>query len=150
MAHTASRTLFTVEGANRALPLVRSIVADIVSEFARMREAVRERRLLEVESAGAPEARERIDAHKADADERAARVDGYSRELNALGVELKDPEKGLVDFPAERGTRSVWLCWRHDEPEVAHWHGVTETCEDRRPTDRRPSGEKRPGGDASR
>jgi hypothetical protein len=28
-----------------------------------------------------------------------------------------------VDFPAMHGGRRVWLCWRLDEPAVAHWHG---------------------------
>lgn len=37
-------------------------------------------------------------------------------------IVLRDPETGLVDFPAERDGRRVWLCWRLGEETVAHWH----------------------------
>jgi len=42
--------------------------------------------------------------------------------LAARGILLRDPEVGLVDFPAEREGRGVFLCWRLDEPEVAYFH----------------------------
>jgi hypothetical protein len=42
--------------------------------------------------------------------------------LVELGVQLKDIDKGLVDFPAWRGEREILLCWRLGEAEVAFWH----------------------------
>lgn len=43
-------------------------------------------------------------------------------ELAGRGILLRDPEVGLVDFPAEREGRRVFLCWRMDEDAVAYFH----------------------------
>jgi hypothetical protein len=43
-------------------------------------------------------------------------------DLARRGILLRDPETGLVDFPAERDGRIVFLCWRADEEGVAWWH----------------------------
>jgi hypothetical protein len=45
-------------------------------------------------------------------------------EINGHGVLVKDVEQGLLDFPSERDGRVVFLCWRHGEKRVAHWHEV--------------------------
>jgi hypothetical protein len=45
-------------------------------------------------------------------------------EINAHGILVKDVEQGLLDFPSERDGRVVFLCWRHGEKQVAHWHEV--------------------------
>ncbi len=42
--------------------------------------------------------------------------------INELGVLVKDLETGLVDFPAERQGREVYLCWRLGEPGIGWWH----------------------------
>ncbi len=42
--------------------------------------------------------------------------------LADLGVVLRDPDAGLVDFPGEVEGRRVWLCWREGEERVAHYH----------------------------
>jgi hypothetical protein len=46
----------------------------------------------------------------------------YEQELRRLGVELKDYDTGLIDFPCWMNNRAVYLCWRLGEPEVSHWH----------------------------
>jgi hypothetical protein len=43
-------------------------------------------------------------------------------DLAENGILLRDPEGGLVDFPAEREGRIVFLCWRADEDSVGWWH----------------------------
>ncbi len=48
----------------------------------------------------------------------------YVRELTELGVQLKDPERGLVDFPHMMDGRVVFLCWHHGEEELSFWHEV--------------------------
>lgn len=55
------------------------------------------------------------------------------REIQRLGAEVKDPETGLVDFPARRGEEEVLLCWRLGEPEVAFWHSLEGGFAGRRP-----------------
>jgi hypothetical protein len=61
----------------------------------------------------------------------AATVD----ELAGRGVQVKDLDRGLVDFPArhpESGD-TVLLCWELGEPEVAHWHDLEEGFAGRKP-----------------
>jgi hypothetical protein len=43
-------------------------------------------------------------------------------EISSLGVVVRDPSTGLVDFPAERQGRPVFLCWRLGEDAVEWWH----------------------------
>ena len=50
------------------------------------------------------------------------RMREYERELQNLGIELKDYFIGLIDFPCRMDGREVYLCWRLGEPEVAYWH----------------------------
>ena len=54
--------------------------------------------------------------------------------LDALGVQVKDIDVGLLDFPARRRSgEPVLLCWKVGEPEVAYWHGEDEGFAGRRP-----------------
>jgi hypothetical protein len=46
------------------------------------------------------------------------------RRLIAMGVQLKDLDRGLVDFPAWREDQEVLLCWHLGEDEVTHWHDL--------------------------
>jgi hypothetical protein len=54
-------------------------------------------------------------------------------ELAELGIMLRDPETGLVDFPAEREGRRVFLCWRLGEAEVGFYHEETTGFSGRKP-----------------
>jgi hypothetical protein len=110
---------FTIEQANRTLPLVRRIVQDIVDQYARWQELVK---TLDVLAASpAPDA-VRVDRLQRDIQAAARGIDAFVRELTDLGVEMKGFDVGLVDFPGEMGGRPVYLCWRLGEPEVGHWH----------------------------
>ena len=53
--------------------------------------------------------------------------------MNAAGVVLRDPETGLVDFPARREGRDIFLCWRVGEDHVRFWHGTDTGFSSRRP-----------------
>ena len=57
-------------------------------------------------------------------------------ELDALGVELKDPSTGLIDFRARRQGRVVYLCWRLGEPRIDWWHELDTGFAGRRPLER--------------
>ncbi len=56
-------------------------------------------------------------------------------ELRELEVVLRDLEKGLVDFPAMRDGREVYLCWQEGEDEIAFWHEPDAGFSGRRPLD---------------
>jgi hypothetical protein len=45
-------------------------------------------------------------------------------ELQAMEVVLRDLERGLVDFPAMRDGREVYLCWESGETEIEFWHDI--------------------------
>ena len=72
--------------------------------------------------------------------EKAAQLDALVEEmtrkiaeLEDLGVQLKDLDYGLVDFPAERYGESVMLCWKYGEPDVSFWHKPNEGYNWRKP-----------------
>jgi hypothetical protein len=49
------------------------------------------------------------------------------------GILLRDPDSGLIDFPAERDGEQVFLCWRLGEGDVAYYHGVHSGFSGRKP-----------------
>lgn len=114
--------LFTVEEANRMLPLVRAIARDWVE----LTESVIERR----ERISRLTAGRKIDADdpysqelrqsEAELEKDLRLLRGYVQELQQLGVEPKPG--GLIDFPAMMDGRIVYLCWRPGEAEVLYWH----------------------------
>jgi hypothetical protein len=53
--------------------------------------------------------------------------------IDALGISLRDIERGLIDFPALASGRHVWLCWQLGETGVAHWHELETGFGSRRP-----------------
>ena len=121
---------FSIDQANRALPLVRRIVQDIVDEYARWQEMVKR---LDVMAASAGRDAAAVDRLQRDIQSAARAIDGYVRELTELGVEMKGFDVGLVDFPGEMGGRPVYLCWRLGESSVAHWHERDAGYAGRRP-----------------
>ena len=113
--------VFTPDEANRTLPLVRRIVQDVVDAYARWQDGTRELELIAV-SARAEQYDERRQTVEQEVQDIAAEISGYERELEDLGILLKDYAIGLVDFPGELDDRPVYLCWRLGEPTVAFWH----------------------------
>jgi hypothetical protein len=53
--------------------------------------------------------------------------------LAGRGIILRDPETGLVDFPADMDGRRVFLCWRMGEERVGYWHDPESGFSGRRP-----------------
>ena len=119
----AKRRYFTVEVANRMLPLVRSIVQDFVEEL-KQYDALAERMTV----LSAVEKQRLTASHREEVEEVerrwqacGARLRELLHELDNLGVELKG-SNGLVDFPALLHGREIYLCWQLGEPEVMYWH----------------------------
>lgn len=54
-------------------------------------------------------------------------------ELQALGLVIRDVDRGLIDFPAIVEGREAYLCWERGEDEVAHWHDLDAGYGGRRP-----------------
>lgn len=55
------------------------------------------------------------------------------KEIEDLGVLIKDFDQGLCDFPHKREGRLVYLCWKLDEEEVAWWHDIDAGFAGRQP-----------------
>ncbi len=62
-------------------------------------------------------------------------------EINAIGVQVKDLDIGLLDFPCKVNGEIVLLCWKMGETTISHWHGTEEGYAGRKPIDDRMSGE---------
>jgi hypothetical protein len=115
--------IFTVEEANKTLPLVSRIVADLVREHELWEDKVREFELAAVGST--PEHPDAIaELLQMEAQRLARDIEGYIAELNDLGVICKGMDTGLVDFPGQIDGREVYYCWKLGEPSVLYWHEV--------------------------
>lgn len=115
--------IFTVEEANRTLPLVSRIVADLVREHQQWEDKVREFELATVGSS--PEKPDAIaELLQMEAQRLARDIEGYIAELSALGVICKGMDTGLVDFRGQIDGRDVYYCWKLGEPSVMFWHEI--------------------------
>ncbi len=135
---------FTVAQANRALPLVSRIVADVVKTHDR---AMALQARAEPPAGKRPKDRadnradDRVD-HRAKAaapschaelDAAMDRLQDYVAELAEVGCELKDYRTGLVDFVGRHQGRDVLLCWRLGEDRVGYWHELNAGVAGRKP-----------------
>jgi hypothetical protein len=116
----SDRKYFTIAQAMRALPLVRRIASDI--------QAVEMQRRELIQWAGTS-----LTEKNAELDEvgLGRKFESLSRdmvrliaELSTIGVELKDPARGLLDFPAIFEGREILLCWQLGETSLSCWHEV--------------------------
>ncbi|MFY9744335.1 MAG: DUF2203 domain-containing protein [Candidatus Sulfotelmatobacter sp.] len=58
-------------------------------------------------------------------------------EIDSIGVQVKDLDIGLLDFPCQVDGRVVLLCWKMGEPSITHWHGTEEGFAGRKLIDER-------------
>ncbi|MGQ0702286.1 MAG: DUF2203 domain-containing protein [Gemmatimonadales bacterium] len=127
--------IFTLEEAERTLPLLRRILTDLKAEYRAWQDALADYELL---SGGIRakdgETEEALSARRAVA-ESANRISAYLEEINAIGCLFKGFDAGLVDFYTLREDRLVFLCWRVDEPHITHWHEVDAGYAGRQPID---------------
>jgi len=129
------RRIFTVDEANEELAKVRPLAEQMVAHRRALVEAqVRQAKLVAriAGNGGDLSPGEVRDA----AEEVARETDGIAgciRKLNEAGVQVKDLDEGLLDFPARRRGEDVLLCWKVGEPEVAFWHGLEEGFAGRKP-----------------
>ena len=121
MEHDSAMKIFTVEEANALLPTVRGILSKIQRAYKRLAayqpEARKAAEAAETGGGGVPNGLR----YAALLTELTTRI----AELEALGVQLKDFDRGLVDFPSMREGRVVLLCWQMGEgDELEWWHDV--------------------------
>lgn len=127
--------VFTPDEANALLPEVVPLAEAMVARAGALREAESARASLLARIAtngGDLPPSELAEAARAaeDAEEALLRA---VEEVERLGVQVKDAQTGLLDFPALRQDEPVLLCWQLGEDAVAYWHSVEEGYAGRRP-----------------
>jgi hypothetical protein len=131
-----ARRTYQLHEANQVLPQVRRLVGQIVELAGQLDELTDQVRIAEyrMRRPGAvTEDRERFE-------ETTAALRGAEEDLvtalaglEELGVQLKDPRTGLVDFLSYREGELVELCWQLGEDRIAHWHRIGEGYRGRKP-----------------
>jgi hypothetical protein len=124
---------FTLEEANRTLPLVRRIVADITALHPTWRDLVYRFELAAAEAR--PEWGESTEsmALRAQIEDIARRIQDYVQELEQIGCEFKGFAEGLVDFHGTLDGREILWCWKQGEERIEHWHDAESGFAGRQP-----------------
>jgi hypothetical protein len=126
---------FTPDEANAMLPELRPLVEAMVARRKSLNRAVERHAELQTvvggNGGGLPPSELAEAAASVDAERRA--LERCIQRITVLGLQVKDLDAGLVDFPALRGSEDVLLCWRLGEDEVAFWHGLEEGFAGRKP-----------------
>lgn len=130
---------FDIDAANQSLLEVEPLLANLADQ---RRELIRlrDRTLAAHQAAGVgpSESVEAMDAAEARLiklrmqgviDQMSAAV----ARIDALGINLRDIERGLIDFPAMASGRQIWLCWQLGEGPIAFWHDLDTGFASRRP-----------------
>jgi hypothetical protein len=74
---------------------------------------------------------------KAQREKAVQRVKDAIAEIDASGVQVKDLDMGLLDFPCRVDGEIILLCWKLGEAAISHWHGTEEGFAGRKPIDER-------------
>jgi hypothetical protein len=141
----AERT-FTLEEAQTLLPVLESL----------LRTAIDGKKLIEAVDAELQELAHRVflsggllvnvvhmARRKAEREKAILHVKDAVAEIDASGVQVKDLDIGLLDFPCVVEGRTVLLCWKLGEKGISHWHGPSEGFAGRKPIDERIAKAKR-------
>lgn len=136
-AGAVPKRLFTPREANSALAEVRPAAERLVAVRARMRELseTQGESILAIGGNGVGYAAGDLKAAQGELQQLAEQVAEAVRELDALGVVVKDLDLGLLDFPGLREGQEVELCWQVGEDAVAYWHPVETGYRGRKPID---------------
>lgn len=131
---------FTLEEAQSLLPVLESLLkravegkqaADQVeSGLSELARRIYISGGMKVDVASVAKLRAEMEAH-------LQRVRESIAEIDSIGVQVKDLEGGLLDFPCRLDDQVVLLCWRMGEPAIEHWHTVEAGFQGRQPLDER-------------
>jgi hypothetical protein len=137
---------FTLDEAQTLLPVLESLLRtaisgkNLIEEVEAEMQALNQRIFLNGGTRVDVVAVARRKAERAKAEQRAK--DALA-EIDSIGVQVKDLDIGLLDFPCEVEGRVVLLCWKMGEHSITHWHGAEEGFAGRKPIDERIARSKR-------
>jgi hypothetical protein len=130
---------FTIEQARATLPAVGRSIREAVQAKSKYDEAEAALQALSQRimfAGGMIVDTTAADAWKTQRESNARALKSSMERLEEIGAVVKDLEIGLVDFPTLLRGEEVLLCWRMDEDDIEHWHGVHEGFAGRKAIDR--------------
>jgi hypothetical protein len=131
---------FTLDEAQSLLPVLESLLRTaiagkkVMEEFEAEQQALSHRIFLNGGTFLDVVALARRKAERMKAEQRAK--DALA-EIDSIGVQVKDIDIGLLDFPCEIEGQIILLCWKLGEKSITHWHGTQEGFASRKPIDER-------------
>jgi hypothetical protein len=131
---------FTLDEARSLLPVLESLLRTAIGGKKVMEEVEAEMQVLHHRiflNGGThvnvvPIARRKAERGKAE-----QRAKDALAEIDSIGVQVKDIDIGLLDFPCEVDGHVVLLCWKMGEQSITHWHSPEEGFAGRKPIDER-------------
>jgi len=141
-----SERTFTLDEAQSLLPVLESLLRTAIAAKKTTDDADAQQQALQhqVFLAGGmfldivPLARKKAERTKAE-----QRLKDALAEIDSIGVQVKDLDIGLLDFPCQVDGQTILLCWKLGEKAITHWHGVQEGFAGRKPIDQRIAKAKR-------
>lgn len=135
-----SERTFTLDEAHELLPVLESLLRQAIDGKKQIEEIDKE--LKDVAhrvflTGGMLLPLVRLARRKAEREKTAQQVKDAVSEINSTGVQVKDLDIGLLDFPCVVDGHTVLLCWKLGEQKITHWHGVQEGFAGRKPIDDR-------------
>jgi hypothetical protein len=118
-----SKRFFTLEEANRLLPVIREDLLQLQRMKQEFDAKYRELQMLKAGwGKGGQAGEDPFFEREAELEFLNIQARGVINRISGTGAQLKDIDMGLVDFPAFINGREVLLCWRVGEESVEHWH----------------------------
>lgn len=136
----AKQKTFTLSEATTLLPVLRTLLKRSM-DGKRTIEAV-EKELQDVKhrillSGGLMVDVPEMARRRAEQDKAVQEIKDAMAEIEAIGVQVKDLDIGLLDFPCVVDDEIVLLCWKYGEEKIQYWHGLEEGFRGRKPIDER-------------
>jgi hypothetical protein len=131
---------FTLEEAQSMLPLVESLLNRAIESkrAAEVIDAELTALARRIHSAGGMMVDvAKVAARRAEMEKHIQRARETVQEIDEIGVQIKDLDAGLLDFPCRVDEEVVLLCWKAGEPAIEHWHTVESGFQGRQPIDER-------------
>ena len=131
---------FTLDEAQSLLPVLESLLRAAISGKKLMEEVEAEMQALNhciFLNGGTHVDVVAVARRKAERTKAEQRAKDALAEIDSIGVQVKDLDIGLLDFPCEVEGRVVLLCWKMGEESITHWHGTDEGFAGRKRIDER-------------
>jgi hypothetical protein len=131
---------FTLDQAHRLLPVLKSLLKrsmegkQLIDQVEKEQQDLRHRILL---SGGLSVDIPALSHRRAQRDKALQEIKDAVAEIASIGVQVKDLDIGLLDFPCALEDEVVLLCWRYGEEKIQYWHGLEEGFKGRKPIDQR-------------